>query len=47
MDQYTVVKVIGEGSFGRAHLVQLKTDKVKWVMKEIRLHKVIFADILI
>ncbi|KAF4086193.1 hypothetical protein AMELA_G00103440 [Ameiurus melas] len=39
MDQYTVLKVIGEGSFGRALLVQPKRDKVKWVMKEIRLPK--------
>ncbi|MCJ8740207.1 hypothetical protein PDJAM_G00056160 [Pangasius djambal] len=39
MDQYTVLKVIGEGAFGRALLVQPKTDKVKWVMKEIRLPK--------
>ncbi|XP_060743977.1 serine/threonine-protein kinase Nek3 [Tachysurus vachellii] len=39
MDRYTVLKVIGEGSFGRALLVQLNTDKVKWVMKEIRLPK--------
>lgn len=46
MDQYTVVKIIGEGSFGRALLVQSKPDKVKWVMKEIRLPKVTFADIL-
>ncbi|KAI5625595.1 serine/threonine-protein kinase Nek3 [Silurus asotus] len=39
MDQYTVLKVIGEGSFGRALLVQPKTDQIKWVMKEIRLPK--------
>ncbi|TSN57762.1 Serine/threonine-protein kinase Nek3 [Bagarius yarrelli] len=39
MDRYTVVKVIGEGSFGRALLVQPNTEKVKWVMKEIRLPK--------
>ncbi|KAM9468979.1 serine/threonine-protein kinase Nek3 [Clarias gariepinus] len=39
MDQYTVVKIIGEGSFGRALLVQSKPDQVKWVMKEIRLPK--------
>ncbi|XP_047676188.1 serine/threonine-protein kinase Nek3 isoform X2 [Tachysurus fulvidraco] len=39
MDRYTVLKVIGEGSFGRALLVQLNTDKVKWVTKEIRLPK--------
>lgn len=46
MDQYTVLKVIGEGSFGRALLVQPNSDKVKWVMKEIRLPKVTFVDIL-
>ncbi|KAK3531295.1 hypothetical protein QTP70_016268 [Hemibagrus guttatus] len=39
MDQYTVLKVVGEGSFGRALLVQPNTGKVKWVMKEIRLPK--------
>lgn len=46
MDRYTVLKVIGEGSFGRALLVQLNTDKVKWVMKEIRLPKVTYDDLL-
>lgn len=45
MDQYTVLKVIGEGSFGRVLLVQPQTDKVKWVMKEVRLPKVAFSDI--
>ncbi|XP_017552204.1 serine/threonine-protein kinase Nek3 isoform X1 [Pygocentrus nattereri] len=39
MDLYSVVKVIGTGSFGRALLVQSKDSKEKWVMKEIRLPK--------
>uniref|UniRef100_A0AAY5EKU4 Protein kinase domain-containing protein n=1 Tax=Electrophorus electricus TaxID=8005 RepID=A0AAY5EKU4_ELEEL len=37
MESYSTVKVIGEGSFGRAVLVQTKNSKEKWVMKEIRL----------
>ncbi|XP_051520854.1 serine/threonine-protein kinase Nek3 isoform X1 [Myxocyprinus asiaticus] len=39
MDQYSVLKVIGEGSFGRALLVQQINDEGKYVMKEIRLPK--------
>lgn len=40
MDKYTLLDVIGEGSFGRALLVRPKTGGVKVVMKEIRLAKV-------
>ncbi|XP_039516038.1 serine/threonine-protein kinase Nek3 [Pimephales promelas] len=40
MDQYSLVRVIGEGSFGRALLVQqINEEKQNYVMKEIRLPK--------
>uniref|UniRef100_A0A5F8H104 Serine/threonine-protein kinase Nek3 n=1 Tax=Monodelphis domestica TaxID=13616 RepID=A0A5F8H104_MONDO len=39
MDDYTVLKVIGEGSFGRALLVQQESSNQKYAMKEIRLPK--------
>ncbi|XP_036603871.1 serine/threonine-protein kinase Nek3 isoform X2 [Trichosurus vulpecula] len=39
MDDYTVLKVIGEGSFGRALLVQQESSHQKYAMKEIRLPK--------
>ncbi|KAI1893633.1 hypothetical protein AGOR_G00125720 [Albula goreensis] len=39
MDGYTVLKVIGEGSFGRALLVQSKDSRGHYVLKEIRLRK--------
>lgn len=39
MDSYTVLRVIGEGSFGRALLVQPKDDSGQYVVKEIRLPK--------
>ncbi|KAG9265014.1 serine/threonine-protein kinase Nek3 isoform X1 [Astyanax mexicanus] len=39
MEQYSVVRVIGTGSFGRALLVQTEGRGEKWVMKEIRLPK--------
>ncbi|KAJ8391441.1 hypothetical protein AAFF_G00089150 [Aldrovandia affinis] len=39
MDRYTVLKVIGEGSFGRALLVQPKGSAGHSVLKEIRLPK--------
>lgn len=39
MDQYSVVRVIGEGSFGRALLVQPIHEEKHYVMKEIRLPK--------
>ncbi|XP_041054482.1 serine/threonine-protein kinase Nek3 [Carcharodon carcharias] len=39
MDTYTVLKVIGEGSFGRALLVQAHNDSQHYVMKEIHLSK--------
>ncbi len=44
MDQYSLVKVIGEGSFGRALLVQPINEEQKYVMKEIRLPKVMKAQ---
>ncbi|XP_069496117.1 serine/threonine-protein kinase Nek3 isoform X4 [Ambystoma mexicanum] len=39
MDQYTLLKTIGEGSFGRALLVQQESSHHKYVMKEVRLPK--------
>ncbi|KAE8627198.1 hypothetical protein XENTR_v10006904 [Xenopus tropicalis] len=39
MEQYNIVRVIGEGSFGRALLVCHKSSNHKYVMKEIRLPK--------
>ncbi|CAJ1065133.1 serine/threonine-protein kinase Nek3 isoform X1 [Xyrichtys novacula] len=39
MDRYSVQKVIGEGSFGRALLVLCETSKEKYVVKEIQLPK--------
>ncbi|XP_055493449.1 serine/threonine-protein kinase Nek3 isoform X2 [Leucoraja erinacea] len=39
MDEYRVLKVIGEGSFGRALLVQTRHENYKYVMKEIQLSK--------
>uniref|UniRef100_A0A803XP59 non-specific serine/threonine protein kinase n=1 Tax=Meleagris gallopavo TaxID=9103 RepID=A0A803XP59_MELGA len=37
MEEYEVLKVLGEGSFGRALLVQHKVSDQKYAMKEIRL----------
>lgn len=39
MDQYSLVRVIGGGSFGRALLVQRVNHEEKYVIKEIRLPK--------
>ncbi|XP_038674305.1 serine/threonine-protein kinase Nek3 isoform X3 [Scyliorhinus canicula] len=39
MDTYRVLKVIGEGSFGRALLVQKHNERQQYVMKEIHLSK--------
>ncbi|XP_057389138.1 serine/threonine-protein kinase Nek3 isoform X3 [Balaenoptera acutorostrata] len=39
MDGYTVLRVIGEGSFGRALLVQQESSHQMFAMKEIRLPK--------
>eukprot|EP00069_Balaena_mysticetus_P016514 bmy_09785T0 len=39
MDGYTVLRVIGEGSFGRALLVQQESGHQMFAMKEIRLPK--------
>ncbi|XP_013371229.1 PREDICTED: serine/threonine-protein kinase Nek3 isoform X3 [Chinchilla lanigera] len=39
MDGYVVLRVIGEGSFGRALLVQPKSNNRMFAMKEIRLPK--------
>ncbi|KAM6946081.1 serine/threonine-protein kinase Nek3 [Aplochiton taeniatus] len=39
MDGYSLQIVIGEGSFGRALLAQLKSNNEKYVLKEIRLPK--------
>ncbi|KAM8977606.1 serine/threonine-protein kinase Nek3-like [Pelodytes ibericus] len=39
MEHYNILKVIGEGSFGRAILVSHQNSNEKYVMKEIRLPK--------
>ncbi|XP_069061551.1 serine/threonine-protein kinase Nek3-like isoform X2 [Pleurodeles waltl] len=39
MEEYTILTAIGEGSFGRALLVQHKSSSYKYVIKEIRLPK--------
>lgn len=39
MDDYTILRVIGQGSFGRALLVQHKDCESKWVLKEIQIPK--------
>ncbi|KTF76193.1 hypothetical protein cypCar_00043662 [Cyprinus carpio] len=41
MDQYSIVNVIGKGSFGRALLVQPINEEQNYVMKEIRLPKIL------
>lgn len=40
MEKYSVQKVIGEGSFGRALLVRCKDSQETFVVKEIQLQKV-------
>lgn len=40
MDDYTVLRTIGEGSFGRALLVRRESSSQLFAMKEIRLPKV-------
>ncbi|XP_018520937.1 serine/threonine-protein kinase Nek3 isoform X3 [Lates calcarifer] len=39
METYTLLRVIGEGSFGRALLVHCKSNQEKYVVKEIQLPK--------
>lgn len=43
MERYSLQKVIGEGSFGRALLVRCKSTQEKYVVKEVQLPKV-FSD---
>lgn len=40
MEKYSLLKVIGEGSFGRAVLVRCKDSQEQYVVKEIQLPKV-------
>lgn len=40
MERYSLQKVIGEGSFGRALLVRCKSSQENYVVKEIQLPKV-------
>lgn len=40
MEKYSLDKVIGEGSFGRALLVRCKNTQDEYVLKEIQLSKV-------
>ncbi|XP_040901461.1 serine/threonine-protein kinase Nek3 isoform X2 [Toxotes jaculatrix] len=39
METYSLLRVVGEGSFGRALLVQCKSSQEKYVVKEIQLPK--------
>lgn len=41
MERYSVQRVIGEGSFGRALLVRCKISQEKYVVKEIQMPKVL------
>lgn len=38
MDNYTVVKVVGKGTFGRAILVKHKTTNKNYIIKQVKLH---------
>lgn len=40
MERYSILRVIGEGSFGRALLVRTRSSQEEHVLKEIRLPKV-------
>ena len=40
MESYSLLRVVGEGSFGRALLVRRASGQEKHVVKEIRLPKV-------
>ena len=40
MDQYDVIKAIGEGAFGKAYLAKRKLDSEHCVIKEINFEKV-------
>ena len=40
MDQYDMIKAIGEGAFGKAYLAQRKSDSEHCVIKEINFEKV-------
>ena len=44
MEKYQQIKVLGEGSYGKAILVSRKSDKVKFVIKEVRLYGVSQQD---
>ena len=46
MDQYTVIRHIGEGSFGKALLVKSKVDGKKYVIKQISISKVSYFHII-
>ena len=40
MEKFTKIKMIGEGSFGKAILVKRKEDNRKCVIKEVNISKV-------
>ncbi len=44
MDKYTRIKLLGEGSFGRAYLVKVNATNEQAVIKEIDLGKVPEAE---
>lgn len=40
MDNYEIIRMIGEGAFGKAFLAKGKKDNIQSVIKEINLSKV-------
>ena len=40
MDQFVIIRHIGEGSFGKALLVKSKKDGKKYVIKQINISRV-------
>ena len=46
MENYILIRTIGEGSFGKAILVQKKTNGKQYVIKEICISKVFFKKLI-
>lgn len=44
MEKYEVLKIVGQGSFGKALLCSRKTDKRKCIVKQINLSKLSRKD---
>ena len=43
-ESYAKIKLLGEGSFGKAYLVTRNSDKLMCVMKQIDIHKMSDAE---